>query len=125
MKAPKRSASAERLVPFIPRPPVGRLNIQPFPCHGIHPTIEDVAARKDERMFTVRVDNGEFQVPVEWRCRGSLPHPRNLPVYAPKHFDSNHGPWKKFGPTLRHEFLFADALSRSMVAVTTVTRCRP
>lgn len=55
----------ERLLPLIPWPPMSRADFLPFLCPGIHPTIEDVAAREHEGVLTIRVDNGEFQVPVE------------------------------------------------------------
>jgi len=41
---------------------------------GLRPSGEHAAARKHERMRTVTVNDGEFQIAVERRTRNIFPH---------------------------------------------------
>ena len=57
-----------------------RAHIEPPLCCGINPSIENAAARKDERVRAVLVEDGKFQFGVEWRGFGGLPHGSRIPL---------------------------------------------
>jgi hypothetical protein len=71
-RPPKKMPLALGLL--VPMPPVRRAHIQPFPGFRIHPAASDASARKDQRMRTILVDDGEFKIAFERRARDGLPH---------------------------------------------------
>jgi hypothetical protein len=53
---------------------MGRMHVQPFPRQRIGPAVEKAPAGKDQRMRTLLVDDGEFEIAVEGGARYRLPH---------------------------------------------------
>ncbi len=72
----KRQSQLGLLPPF---PPVGWLNVDPFFCFHLHPPTQDTAARKNEGMRSVPVNDGQLKIPVEGRNGYRFPlHPQNV-----------------------------------------------
>jgi len=40
----------------------------------LDPSTDDPAAGKTDRMRADRIDNGQFQIAIEWRARNFVPH---------------------------------------------------
>ncbi len=54
-------------------PPMGRLDIDALLGFGIHPTAKDTAAWKCERVHTIIIDHGQFEVAIKRRGGYGLP----------------------------------------------------
>ncbi len=53
---------------------MGRSHIQPLLGGRVYPAALNTPARKNQRMLAILVDYGKFQIAIERRIRGSLPH---------------------------------------------------
>ena len=53
---------------------MGRPHIEPLLGLYLHPAVENAAARKHQRMRTVIVDDGQFEIAIERRGGNVLPH---------------------------------------------------
>jgi hypothetical protein len=51
-----------------------RTHLDPLPGDRIHPAAKNSAARENERMLAVLVDNGQFEIAIKRRGRDRLPH---------------------------------------------------
>jgi len=40
---------------------------------GLHPTVRGAAAWEHERVRFIRINNGEFEITIEWHCSNRLP----------------------------------------------------
>ena len=75
------------LVQLVPRPPMRRTHVDRLHRFGVDPTVGNPATRKRERMRTVLVDHGEFEIAAE-RCGDyELPHGHSVMRPARRHFD--------------------------------------
>ena len=57
-----------------PFPPMGRADVQPLLGFHLYPTGGDAPAREHECVQAVIVDDGKFEITVEWRGRNVFPH---------------------------------------------------
>ncbi len=53
---------------------MSRPHIQPFLGFGIHPAADNTPARKNQRMRTVLVEDGQFKIATKRRIGYGLPH---------------------------------------------------
>jgi len=51
-----------------------RMHFDAFLCQCIHPTTKNSPARENKDMWPVAINNGEFEIAVEWRARNRFPH---------------------------------------------------
>jgi hypothetical protein len=76
---PSRGVGADRrLILLPPRAPMGRPHVEPLLGLRVDPAGENAPAREYERVRTVTVEDGEFEVAVERRAGDRLPHARNV-----------------------------------------------
>jgi hypothetical protein len=52
---------------------MGRAHVNELLGPGLHPTIRGAAAREGERVGALRINNGELEITVVWRCSNRLP----------------------------------------------------
>jgi hypothetical protein len=59
---------------------MSRSHVQPFLCGGIDPATLNALAGENQRVLAVLIDHGEFQIAIEGRIRGRLPHTQTLMI---------------------------------------------
>ncbi len=61
---------------------MGRLNINALLGFRFHPAAENTAARKHETVHAIIINDGQFQIAIEWRGGYGLPLHAELSVPA-------------------------------------------
>jgi hypothetical protein len=56
---------------------MGGMNINPLLRFRFQPTAKDTAARKDESMWTIMVDNGQLDITAKWGGADRIPFHKN------------------------------------------------
>ena len=68
------SASHHKLGRLTPLPPVGRTHFDPLRGFCLGPSAEHATAGEHERVWTIPIDHGKFQIAVERRGGDWFPH---------------------------------------------------